>query len=229
MRKSKYEDKELVQDMIDAIAATGSHKVAYEEAGIHKSTFYAWLKEKKEFSDQVALAEQHYRRNRPRTQILQAQKAFEDYLYGRTCIEWSTTSTVQGIQGGKEVDYTTKSIKRHSAGTPKWAIERILGEPFDEFSAINKLIKAGWLPQWVLQAAREHTTEFRSGLREIFAGVLKDDGAGTRPLGISDEAAASIRQKILGVESENSSTVPAEMDTGSVSVQAGGEVTADRD
>lgn len=209
-RKSKYSE-ELVEQICTMVATTGSDRAAYDAVGLHPATFYRWLNEKKEFNDRVESARAEYRETCPDVLVRQANKAFSDYLHGR--MERIVTTTKSGTKG--DMPFEEESIQRIPVGVPKWAIDRVLGNPSDEIEALKTLVKAGWLPRWITQIAINEISEAKATIREVFAGILPDGDEKLAKPGLSDAAAAAIRARILGIEDDRSPVTSAESDPAS--------------
>ncbi|HEY9831498.1 MAG TPA: hypothetical protein V6D26_13020, partial [Stenomitos sp.] len=135
MAKSKY-TPEIVEVIVEAIRKTGSDTAGWQAAGIAKDTFYGWCKKHPDFSDKIKNAKSEYRETCPEAIIAQAQKSFADYLFGRA--EVSVTSFERG-HSEKQGAYSKEITKRMKFGTPRWAIERVLGKPYDELEALKSL------------------------------------------------------------------------------------------
>lgn len=242
-RKSKYNDV-VVDAICDAIALTNSVEEACKAADISHQTYFKWLKEKDEFLDAVAKAKKEFRDSLPAVQKRKALKWMNKYLDGEFETTWRTTGKKTRTQYGEvkvdedgqltrimkgQIEEELDVTKAFNAGCPKWVIERVLGEPFDEISAIAKLVKSGWLPTWVLQAAREKSIGFRHELRSIFESQLPGETETGKLAGISEETADFIRGSVLGVDAEDSVTVSAEVVSGSFTPKSWPEVAADWD
>lgn len=193
-RKSKY-CPELVEEIVTAIAVNGVDSAGWD-GRISKDTFYEWLKHKPDFSDMVVEARLEYRKSLPESKHRQANKAFAQYLYGE--MERIIVTTERG-HSEKSGAYESETIKRVPVGVPKWAIDRVLGTQMSEIEALSVLVQAGWLPRGILNIAIAEVDKLKTTLREVFAGILPDKGTDAKP-GLSDEAAASIRAKILGIQ-----------------------------
>jgi hypothetical protein len=192
--KGKY-TPELVEDICTAIALEGSDQSGWE-GRIAKDTFYTWLVEKSDFPDLVQAAKAEYRKNLPETDKRQARKAFVGYLYG----EMERVITVQERgRSERNGEYEKEIVTRIPIGIPKWAIERVLGKnQLSELDALCVLVEAGWLPREVLNIAVSELDKLRNTMQDVFAGILPS-GADTPKPGLTDETAAAIRAKILGI------------------------------
>jgi hypothetical protein len=193
-RSSKY-TPELVEEIVTAIAVHGVDSAGFE-GRIAKDTFYQWLKNKPDFSDLVVEAKSEYRRSLPETKYRQANLAFSQYLYGE--MERVIVTTEKG-HSEKSGVYESETIKRVPVGVPKWAIDRVLGTQMSEIEALSVLVQAGWFPRGILNVAIAEVDKLKTTLQQVFAGILPDKGTSAKP-GLSEEMAAEIRAKILGIQ-----------------------------
>lgn len=198
MAKSKY-TPEIVQKIIDAIAATGKDEPGWLAGEISETTFYAWQEKYPEFSELVVKAKDEYRDTCPETLVRQAKKAFADYLFGRMTRVHYTKET--GVNARTGEPYEKEIVQHIPVGVPRWAIERVLGKPLDVLEAVKTLAEAGILPKWITQAVSNEIGNARKGITEVLAGVLPDSDTERHRPGLSEETAAIIRSHILGVES----------------------------
>jgi hypothetical protein len=198
-RSSKY-TPELVEEIVTAIAVHGVDAAGWD-GRISKDTFYEWLKHKPDFSDMVVEAKNDYRRSLPETKRRQANLAFSQYLYGEMERVIVTTERGHSQKGG---DYECETIKRIPVGVPKWAIDRVLGANMSEIEALSVLVQAGWLPRGILNVAIAEVDKLKTTLQQVFAGILPDKGIDAKP-GLSEEMAAEIRMKILGIQPQEES------------------------
>jgi hypothetical protein len=192
--KGKY-TPELVEDICTAIALEGSDRSGWE-GRISEDTFYAWLKDKSEFFEVVQASKAEYRKNLPEVDKRQARKAFVAYLYGTMERVIITKETGKTERNG---EYEKETVTRIPIGIPKWAIERVLGGKSSELEALCVLVEAGWLPREVLNIAVSELDKLKNTMQDVFAGILPS-GADTPKPGLTDETAAAIRAKILGIE-----------------------------
>lgn len=139
----KYK-KSTVNQICQTLVSTGDRKTAIKTVGISEETFYKWMK-KPEFSESVHEAEKKWRDNLPFVWRKQANKAFEDYLFGRVVETWTT------IEGDRKI---TKTVQR---GVPAWAIERVLGKPTDLLDALTILVREEVLPPEVIDSVSRET------------------------------------------------------------------------
>ncbi len=193
-RSSKY-TPEMVEEIVTAIAVHGVDSAGWD-GRISKDTFYEWLKHKPDFSDMVVQAKREYRKSLPESKHRQANLAFSQYLYGEMERVIVTTEKGHSEKGGA---YESETVKRVPIGVPKWAIDRVLGPQMSEIEALSVLSQSGWLPKGILNIAIAELDKLKTTLREVFAGILPSVGTDAKP-GLSDEAAASIRAKILGIQ-----------------------------
>jgi hypothetical protein len=194
--KGKY-TPELVEEICNAISLEGSDRSGWE-GRISEETFYAWLKDKSEFSEVVQASKAEYRKNLPEADKRQARKAFVAYLHGTMERVIITKETGRTERNG---EYEKETVTRIPIGIPKWAIERVLGKnQLSELDALCVLVEAGWLPREVLNIAVSELDKLRNTMQDVFAGILPS-GADTPKPGLTDETAAAIRAKILGIES----------------------------
>jgi hypothetical protein len=221
-RTSKY-TPECVEQICSAIARTGSDRAGWEAGSIGKDAFYTWLKKYPEFSELILSAKSEYRATCPEALIRQANKAFSDYLFGRMEKVITTRRTGSTPMGA----YEEEKVQRVPVGIPRWAIERVLGGPIDEFEAIKVLVKAGYFPKELLEVTESEFSQLRSRIKGIFAGILPDLRSG-KSAGLTDETADAIRREILGVEPQSSSALPEALDRGQESGQGLREESADR-
>ena len=133
-RKTKYSE-ERKRIIADEIALTGSSRSAWEKADICEETFYSWQRKYPEFSELIAIAKAEYRESCPESLRRQARRAFADYLYGRAEETWS--SLERG--SNDKTSWSRELTKKVRRGTPKWAIDRVLGRPQDVLEAVKTL------------------------------------------------------------------------------------------
>lgn len=224
MAKSKY-TPETVRIIIAAIAASGKDEPGWRAGGISEQTFYNWQEKYVEFLELVVKAKDEYRDTCPETLVRQAKKAFADYLFGRMERVVYTKESGVSLKSGV---YEKEITQRIPVGVPRWAIERVLGKPLDILEAVTTLADAGVLPRWLIQAVTDEVGNARTGITEVFAGVLPDrDSRQARP-GLSEETAGAIRSHLLGIQSPDATSISAGVDSGQQPHQDRGEVTADR-
>lgn len=220
--KSRY-CTEIVQQICDRIALEGTDESGFRGL-IGKETYYVWLRTRQDFSDAVKEAKAEYRRNRPEADRRQARKAFVSYLYGD--MQKIISRREEGEIDGKP--YWKETTTRVPVGTPKWAIERVLGkDAASEIEALVTLVEAGWIQREVLNLAIGELDRVKETLRQVFAGILPN-GESARP-GLTDETADLIRGKILGIEPTSIAALPATVDVGHQLDQDLREEQADRD
>lgn len=148
--KGKYKP-ELVEDILTAIAKTGSDKDSCKFAKLHPATFYRWLTEpsKREFHDGVARAREEWRLyHRPETAVEDAQRALSDYAAGRMVEKWEKRTEFFDKDGnltGSSVTAMSKTIP-----CPHWVVDRVLGpltRRLAVLDAANILLQHGLLTQ----------------------------------------------------------------------------------
>lgn len=191
MARSKY-TLEIADLICDVIARAGTDEAGWMAAGISETTFYRWVEKYPEFAEMVLSAKRSFKATCPQALIDQANKALQDYLFGR--MEKVQTVVETGMIDGKP--FEKEKITRNPVGVPKWAIERVLGPTISEFDAIKVLVNAGYLPRDFAEFTAEQFAQFRTQIRDAFAGVLPQfDNA--KQGGISPETGAAIRTHIL--------------------------------
>lgn len=223
MAKSKY-TPEVVQQILDVVAQTGSDRASWEAAGISETTFYDWCNKYPEFSEQIKEAKAQFRESCPEVLITQAHKALADYLFGR--VEITTTVITRGIN--EEGSYSEETTKRVKLSPPRWAIERVLGKPIDILEAVKVLVDAKVLPRWMVQVVADEISGARRGVTEAFTGILPGNDIGRVKPGLSEDTAAAIRSHILGIDSAPSATLSASLDSRQFQGESSREVTSDR-
>lgn len=142
MARSKY-TPETVERIVEAIEQEGGDRSGWLAGGISEATFYQWLQQYPKFSEQVAQTKQYYRANCDQELKKLAKKSILDYLEGRALETWETEEINYDADGniiGRKV-----SKKKVTRPTPKWVIERILGQDMHELDALKVLIEGGWL------------------------------------------------------------------------------------
>lgn len=153
--------KDNIDAIVQTLTKTGDRRASWEAAGITESTFYEWMSKHSEFSERILEAEKEWQKNLPKAMKKQAQKAFEDYLFGRVVETWKT------IDGKRII------VKEINRGVPQWAIERALGRPGDILDAVNILVREGVLPEECLDLI---TTQLQSNIK-----VIQDILSGKKP------------------------------------------------
>lgn len=193
------------------LETSGSDKQAFEVAGVSRDTFYRWIKEKPEFAKLVTEAKtEHARKIRERLKH-QAEKAFDEYLHGQVTVKVKIVETLTSERGS----YSKEIHRETTPPVPRWAIERVLGRPYDEIEALKCLITAGWFPDWIGQCTVDEINNIKFRLREVFAGTLPEFSS-NNSAGLTAKTAAAIRQHLLGIQPADISEVSAEMESGSV-------------
>lgn len=210
-RRGKY-TPELVQIICDAIAATGSDKAGVKTAQISTETFYVWMAQHPDFSERVIAAREQYRAACPEALIAGCNRAIAQYLSG-TATRTSITkkSRIHPEKPKLDFEETTETITK--LNVPPWVIDRVLGPVMDEAQAIRVLVRAGYLPNDVLELTGEQFNQLRQSLKNIFTGILPDIQHKGQA-GLTEETAAAIRREILGDFSQNLPALPSEVDAG---------------
>lgn len=225
MAKSKY-TPDRVQTILDAVASIGTDRAGWLAGSLSEATFYDWLKRYPEFSEGVVEAKAEYRNTCPDVLVRQAKKAFSDYLFGRMERVVYTKETGISLRTGEP--YEKEITQRIPVGVPRWAIERVLGKPLDILEAVSTLADAGVLPRWLVQAVNDEVGNARTGITEVFTGVLPDrESRRVRP-GLSEETAGAIRAHLLGIQPADAAPLSAAVDSGQQPHQNRGEVAPDR-
>ena len=219
--KGKY-NEENIRFIEEAIKLYGTDRAGYEAVPISQDTFYRWIKEKPEFSERVANARQFWRQSQGSEAKIQAWDVVKQYLFGGQVEHWTVVKDVFD-KDGKIVQLTeTRTVRRQ---TPQWVLERYLGKVLHEIEAIQAL--SNWLPQWAIQFAANEVNHSTEEIRKAFTGALPDRSIVGRD-GISDETAALIRSKILGVDAADTAAVSKQVGERPLSGQADSEIQTDR-
>jgi hypothetical protein len=207
-RKSTFSSDKLLI-IKKQIEESGSDKQAFEAAGVSRDTFYRWIKDKPEFARLVIDAKNEYARITRERLKCQAEKVLDDYLHGQVTVKVKITETLTSEKGS----YLKETEKETTPQVPRWAIERVLGRPYDEIEALKCLIVAGWFPDWFAQCTLDEINNIKLKLRDIFAGTLPEFSSNTST-GLTAETAAAIRSHLLGIQSANAVALPTEMESG---------------
>jgi hypothetical protein len=174
--KSLY-SPEKAQAIFDAIATHGGDKDGWKAGGIHRATFYSWLNQHSDFRDGVARAKAQYRTTRPARIKEQAERAFEDYLFGRVVEQHESIKREPWLdklgkpilnEDGTPKIKTTVTKTTFKRGIPEWAITRVLGKAFNSIEALQTLVDEGWIPSTVLQEAIDGIGDLRAKVQEAF-------------------------------------------------------------
>jgi hypothetical protein len=181
--KGKYKP-EIVRDVLEALARTGSDKAAYSAAGIGRATFYGWLGDDRysEFSEGVARAREEYRLyHRPETVIEDINRALRDYAAGRMQEVWRRTTENYDRSG--ELTGSTVSTFVKTIPCPNWVVERVLGPVARRISvldACNILLQHGLLTNEQVLTISNGLDSIESDMRLLsqkHSGTLADSGA----------------------------------------------------
>lgn len=225
MAKSKYTE-ETVQAICDAIALHGLDRYGWEAGQISEPTFYDWKKRYSEFSESIAQAKKEWYEAQSEGARRQAYKALSDYLHGRAVERWDCYDDTLDRDGNIVTLHKSRTVQR---GVPQWVIDRYLGPPIHEIEALKVLVNAGWFPSWVIQLSVDEISKCRKAIREAVVGLLPERGGSTRSLGLSNETAAAIRAKILGVDASGTAAVSGEVGERSRSGEADRKIPTNRD
>lgn len=200
--KGKY-CHEVVQQIVDIVAQTGSDKAGYEATGISKDTFYRWLKDpdKPGFADRIVSAKREYRRVCPDELIRKANQRLSDALDAerrsvrsttlkRTIHHYSADGTLRWYQEVEE-----NAEHNEQLPVPPWAIDRVIPK------AVHTL-------QQLMMVASEYGLKLEIADADLFnkyLAICHSENAGEsgrEQSGISPQTAEQIRREIMGIESE---------------------------
>ncbi len=140
MAKSKYKP-EIVQAIVEAIAATGRDADGQKAGAISVDTFYRWLKQYPEFSESIQRAKAEFRKTCPETLRAHALQRLGEYVRGEVIETWVKTSATKDAKG--ELVSTTRSVTEIRRGCPQWAIDRVLGKGLPILEAMQVLLNEG--------------------------------------------------------------------------------------
>jgi hypothetical protein len=201
---SKY-TPEVVQEICDAIAVHGIDKAGYDAVKISGTTFHDWLKKYPEFAAKVSEARCEFRKIKLNSLKRSANKAFHDYVTGSMV---RTESTITYHPDGDR----TEVVKSIPIGIPRWAIERVLGQPIEELEAITALAEKEIIPKWIAEYAQGLYREIREKIASAIRGELPEheikqwieaqQQVEASTDGISDQTWAEIRRAVMGIQEQ---------------------------
>jgi AcrR family transcriptional regulator len=194
MTKGKY-TPENVDRCLQAIALHGTDKAGYESVPINKATFYCWFSDKPEFREGVLDARSRWQTAQGTPAKLQAWEVLRRYLFEGQVVHWTIVKDAMCPDGTIVQLTETRTIRKP---TPQWVIDRYLGKTIHELEALNAI--AQWLPAGILEVIAGEINGSTEAIREAFTGALPAGGGAAAKPGLSDDVAAAIRAKILGIE-----------------------------
>lgn len=199
-RKSKYSQK-ITEIICEAIATNGGDESGWVAGGISERTFYEWTVRYPQFLQAVESARSQFQKNAPEHLQSLASERLKEALENGQTITWKAQKTTRrehwlpGINGEPDrlkwyqVD-TEESYHEECRPTPQWAIERVVPKPC--YTLEQLIAIAG---EYGLQLVVKDEDLFNRYLAEISSQNNQSDN-GT---GLTEEAAAEIRGKILGL------------------------------
>jgi hypothetical protein len=195
MAKSKYTE-ETVEKILEAIACDGCDESGWLAGSISHETFYTWQSKYPDFSESVVRAKEEFRKYCPEAQVKKARDKLNDALENGHRIRWRSQST-------KRIDHynsdgslkwyqihTEEASKEEDRPTPQWAIERVIPRPIN---TLDQLIAAA--SEYGCTVVVKDADLFNRYLQE----VSSESNKGNSRAGLTEEEAASIRAKILGL------------------------------
>jgi len=212
LARSKY-TPERVEKIVEAIATNGGDESGWVAGKISSTTFYDWIAKYPEFSESIERAREKFKKNAPLHQKKLAKERLTEVLEDGQTITWKTTRTRRlnhCTPNGKLKWYQEETVSEtheENRGVPQWAIDRILPKaPPDIESAIALLEQHGY----IVTLPTDQIAEFVAQ-----ANAQAGEG-GNGNLGLTEEAANTIRARILGVSEDASDpdALPGEMGEG---------------
>lgn len=125
---------ERVETICRIIARTGSDKQAYQAAGIGKDTFYSWLREKPDFSEQVARARKEWYAIDEEAIVSAFRAALVKALDGVT-ETWTNDETTTLPTGDKVTKTSVRTVQR---GPAEWAVRIVAPQVTGKYGVERK-------------------------------------------------------------------------------------------
>ncbi len=195
MAKSKYVP-ETVDRIIGAIARDGCDESGWLAGGIKERTFYEWQVKFPQFQQLVAHAKEEFRKYCPEEQSrLAREKLTQALTEGQTIRRRSSRKMkIEHFSAnGDLIWYQLHDEEKQNDDImppPKWAIDRVLPKPLNTIEQI-------------LAAASEYGCTLVVKDADLFNRYLQEasgnDSKGDSKQGLTEEEAAAIRAKILGL------------------------------
>ncbi len=173
---SKY-SPEIAELICETIERTGSEKTGYLSAKISKSTYGKWKEEKEGFALKVIEARYKFlQQNAKIFRMLAVNAMYDTMCNGQvTCTKTTKKERVQVEEKNREGEIVVKSKlvvtdvseKIIYRGIPQYLIDKYSAPPIDEFTALNKLIEAGWYHDDAVAEIPEEVEKLKEKVREI--------------------------------------------------------------
>ncbi len=144
MAKTKY-TPELIELIERILAETGSDITTYRAAGITAETFYAWIRQRPDFSERVAKAKKAFRdKNNPQKYIDKAHQQIEKLLENGSQETWeSETFKIEVVDGEEVLKAIERGKKRVQRDVPYWVLERVMGPSREAIDLLAYLFTEG--------------------------------------------------------------------------------------
>lgn len=222
-RRPKY-SPQIQQTICDAIAVEGTEQAGFQAANISKASYYKWKKEIRDFRIAVELALEEYTRTCPASLRRAARNVISDYVNRRYArVRKTVKETVREVRpedwqpDDPGANQTRHMVEVHTETTtmtsyhacPQWVIDRILGPPLDELSAVKALVNAGLLPSWIGDLTVAELDKFTQTIKGVFAGELPAGEGSIGAAGISDTTWAAARAQFMGLQPPDPAALPA--------------------